>query len=50
MAHGQITVLLSKSLVVDLREGERRIGRKGDEVLVIDADGGRVRNFIYWCL
>ncbi|KAL6304318.1 kinase-like domain-containing protein [Sparassis latifolia] len=39
IAHGQLVVLPSLSLLVDLREGERRKGRKGDEVLVISSDG-----------
>jgi hypothetical protein len=42
LTSGSITVLPSKSLLVDLREGERRKGKKGDEVLVISADGHRV--------
>ncbi|KAI0345857.1 kinase-like protein [Trametopsis cervina] len=40
---GQITVLPSKSLLVDLREGERRRGRKGDEVLVVSPDGEEIK-------
>lgn len=37
---GQVTVLhSSRSLLVDFREGERRKGRKGDEVIVIAPDG-----------
>jgi hypothetical protein len=40
---GQVTVLPSKSLLVDLREGERRKGRKGEEVLVVSPDGEMVR-------
>jgi len=37
--HGQITILPSRSLLVDFREGERRRGKGGDEVLVIDPSG-----------
>ncbi|KAJ7175802.1 kinase-like domain-containing protein [Mycena filopes] len=37
--HGQISVLPSLSLLVDLREGERRRGQKGAEVLVINSQG-----------
>ncbi|KAJ7645417.1 kinase-like domain-containing protein [Mycena polygramma] len=40
--HGQITVLPSHSLLVDLREGERRRGQKGVEVLVIDSHGTQI--------
>lgn len=39
---GQIVVLPSKSLLVDLREGERRKGGKGKEVLLISPDGDSV--------
>jgi polo-like kinase 4 len=47
MVHGQITIQPSRSLVIDLREGERRRGQKGDEVLVVNADGGMVRTLVY---
>ncbi|KAF8208882.1 hypothetical protein K438DRAFT_1961430 [Mycena galopus ATCC 62051] len=40
--HGQITVLPSYSLLVDLREGERRRGQKGTEVLVINSQGTEI--------
>ncbi|KAJ7784625.1 hypothetical protein B0H16DRAFT_1709327 [Mycena metata] len=40
--HGAITVLPSHSLLVDLREGERRRGHKGTEVLVIDSQGTKI--------
>ncbi|KAJ6512221.1 kinase-like domain-containing protein [Mycena vitilis] len=40
--HGQITVLPSHALLVDLREGERRRGQKGVEVLVIDSHGTQI--------
>ncbi|KAJ7134560.1 kinase-like domain-containing protein [Mycena epipterygia] len=40
--HGQITVLPSCSLLVDLREGERRRGQKGTEVLLIDPQGTEI--------
>ncbi|GJF00693.1 kinase-like protein [Phanerochaete sordida] len=39
LANGSVTVLPSRSLLVDFREGERRKGRKGDEVLVVGPDG-----------
>lgn len=39
MTHGHIVILPSRSLMVDLREGERRKGRRGNEVLVIDPSG-----------
>jgi polo-like kinase 4 len=41
-AYGQITILPSCSLLVDIREGQRRRGEKGDEVAVIGADGSKV--------
>ncbi|KAJ7147483.1 kinase-like domain-containing protein [Mycena crocata] len=40
--HGQISVLPSHSMLVDLREGERRRGQKGTEVLLIDSQGTKV--------
>ncbi|KAJ7670277.1 kinase-like domain-containing protein [Mycena rosella] len=40
--HGQITILPSCSLLVDLREGERRRGQKGAEVLLLDAQGTEI--------
>ena len=46
LTNGSVTVLPSKSLLVDLREGERRKGRKGDEVLVISPDGQLVSGFL----
>ncbi|CAL1713208.1 unnamed protein product [Somion occarium] len=42
LAQGQITVLPSLALLVDFREGERRKGRKGVEVLVISPDGDKI--------
>ncbi|KAI0917288.1 hypothetical protein AcW2_007460 [Taiwanofungus camphoratus] len=43
LAQGQLVVLPSKSLLVDFREGERRKGRRGNEVLVISPEGDTVR-------
>ncbi|KAI0644671.1 kinase-like domain-containing protein [Trametes meyenii] len=43
VSRGQLVVLPSRSLLVDFREGERRIGGKGREVLVISPDGRRVQ-------
>jgi hypothetical protein len=40
--HGQVTILPSRSLLVDFREGERRRGKKGDQVFVADPDGAKV--------
>lgn len=40
---GNVTVLPSLSLLVDLREGERRKGRKGHEVLVISSNGEDIK-------
>lgn len=42
-ANGQIILLPSCSLLVDFREGERRRGQKGTEVLVISPCGTRVK-------
>ncbi|KAI5827939.1 hypothetical protein K523DRAFT_373999 [Schizophyllum commune Tattone D] len=41
--HGQVTVLPSRSLLIDFREAERRRGAKGTAVLVVCADGGRIK-------
>lgn len=48
--HGQVTILPSLSLLVDFREGERRKGRRGDEVFVVDPDGSTVSCFDAVCL
>ncbi|KAL1689133.1 hypothetical protein GGG16DRAFT_58466 [Schizophyllum commune] len=40
--HGQVTVLPSRSLLIDFREAERRRRGKGTAVLVVSADGGRI--------
>lgn len=42
VTQGQVVVLPSKSLLVDFREGERRKGRRGNEVLVLSPDGEEV--------
>lgn len=42
---GQLTILPSRSLLVDFREGDRRKGQKGNEVLLICPDGLEVRKF-----
>lgn len=42
VARGQLVVLPSKTLLVDFREGERRQGRQGVEVLTISPDGEEV--------
>jgi hypothetical protein len=39
---GQLVILPSRSLLVDFREGERRQGRPGAEVLLINHDGRNV--------
>lgn len=39
LAHGQLVILPSRSVLVDFREGERRKGRKGDEVMVVSPIG-----------
>ncbi|OJT06997.1 Serine/threonine-protein kinase PLK4, partial [Trametes pubescens] len=42
VSRGQLVVLPSRSLLVDFREGERRKGGKGREVMVISADGDTI--------
>ena len=43
LACGQLAILPSHSVLVDLREGERRKGRKGDEVMVVSPSGDQVK-------
>jgi hypothetical protein len=45
LAGGQLAILPSRSVLVDFREGERRKGRKGDEVMVVSANGDQVSLF-----
>ncbi|KAI8972190.1 kinase-like domain-containing protein [Trametes punicea] len=45
VSRGQLVVLPSRSLLVDFREGERRKGGKGKEVLVISSNGGTIQIF-----
>ncbi len=47
LAHGQLVVLPSRSVLVDFREGERRKGRKGDEVMVVSPIGDQVKSHLY---
>ncbi|KAJ3730998.1 kinase-like domain-containing protein [Lentinula guzmanii] len=42
---GQITILPSRSLLVDFREGERRRGNPGTEVFVVSPDGTEINVF-----
>ena len=42
LACGQLAILPSRSVLVDFREGERRKGRKGDEVMVVSPNGDQV--------
>ncbi|KAH9080478.1 hypothetical protein EDB83DRAFT_2513462 [Lactarius deliciosus] len=42
LAHGQLVILPSRSVLVDFREGERRKGRKGDEVMVVSPIGDQI--------
>jgi polo-like kinase 4 len=44
--HGHVTVLQSRSVLIDFREGERRRGKNGDEVLLVDTLGTEV-SFIF---
>ncbi|KAI0769454.1 kinase-like domain-containing protein [Trametes elegans] len=43
VARGQLVILPSRSLLVDFREGERRRGGKGREVMVISPDGRTIQ-------
>ncbi len=45
LAYGQLAILPSRSVLVDFREGERRTGRKGDEVMVVSPNGHQVNLF-----
>ena len=47
VARGQLVVLPSRALLVDFREGERRQGRQGVEVLTISPNGEEVWVFPY---
>jgi hypothetical protein len=49
LAGGQLAILPSRSVLVDFREGERRTGRKGDEVLVVSPNGDQVRAVRFQC-
>jgi hypothetical protein len=42
VAHGQLVILPSLNLVVDLREGDRRAGGRGNHVLCVSSDGQEV--------
>jgi hypothetical protein len=42
LAGGQLAILPSHSVLVDFREGERRKGRKGEEVMVVSPNGDQV--------
>lgn len=42
LACGQLAILPSRSVLVDFREGERRKGRKGEEVMVVSSNGDQV--------
>jgi hypothetical protein len=45
LAGGQLAILPSRSVLVDFREGERRKGRKGEEVMVVSPNGDQVSLF-----
>ncbi|KAH8104543.1 hypothetical protein BXZ70DRAFT_594195 [Cristinia sonorae] len=45
VAKGQLTILPSMSLLIDFREGERRSGRKGSEILRVDPEGRWIEVF-----
>ncbi|KAJ4482254.1 hypothetical protein J3R30DRAFT_3286150, partial [Lentinula aciculospora] len=42
---GQITILPSRSLLVDFREGERRKGNPGTEVFIVSSGGNEINIF-----
>ncbi|KAI0030433.1 hypothetical protein K488DRAFT_72197 [Vararia minispora EC-137] len=42
---GQLVILPSHATLVDFREGERRKGEKGDEVIVVSSDGLMIQIF-----
>ncbi len=44
LAHGQLVILPSRSVLVDFREGERKKGKKGDEVMVVSPIGDKVKS------
>lgn len=46
LAGGQLAILPSRSVLVDFREGERRKGRKGEEVMVVSPNGDQVSSFL----
>ena len=46
LAHGQLVILPSRSVLVDFREGERKKGRKGDEVMVVSPVGDQVMSHL----
>jgi hypothetical protein len=46
LACGQLAILPSRSVLVDFREGERRAGRKGNEVIVVSPNGDQVNPFV----
>ncbi|KAI9067534.1 kinase-like protein [Trametes sanguinea] len=45
VSRGQMVVLPSRSVLVDFREGERRKGGRGKEVMVVSPDGGTIQVF-----
>jgi len=48
LAGGQLAILPSRSVLVDFREGERRKGRKGEEVMVVSPNGDQVIVCFFW--
>lgn len=46
LAHGQLVILPSRSVLVDFREGERRKGKKGEEVMVVSPLGDQVKSYL----
>ncbi|KAF9267914.1 hypothetical protein L218DRAFT_955091 [Marasmius fiardii PR-910] len=48
--NGQITILASRSVLVDFREGERRRGERGFEVFVVSPEGDEVGiTYSFYC-
>ncbi|KAF8526157.1 kinase-like domain-containing protein [Gautieria morchelliformis] len=43
VAHGQLVILPSLNILVDLREGDRRAGSRGNRVLCVSPDGQEIK-------
>lgn len=45
-AHGQLVILPSRYLMVDLREGDRRAGGRGDRIICVSPEGQEVSGYL----